>query len=536
MLPRLFTSLFSGMRPKVQAVKEIAATLPDDMLQTLGGKKAVALKAAVRQAFQEPNDGQAFVQLLLGKARDLDWDDDEIEKIVIYADYFSGQTGGAYQRIVAKGFEQTDPEMFVLACMALYMNDEFERSYALLRTRNIGDPAFLANPDFMGFAGYIALSAGAGVEKSLAYFDPPLETGTITNAYVTNAYPVYFEAGRLQTVADLHHYIQRNFSDDPQAVYALACVELARGYFPEGFRLAECRYQHPDATQFINGDLFDKPRWQGESLVGKRLLVHAEQGLGDLLMCARYLPGLTEMAAGVSVESHEVAIPLLAPNFPKVNLLPIHRKLAASSEFDYWVGAMSLPHLFNSTVDSVPGKNGYLSCPTEHLQHWNDSLLQSGVGNKLRIGIAWSGNPRHRADRRRSMKFDVVRPYIARMPDVEFFSLQTDVPVNYPDNLTNYSEEMVTLADTAALIMEMDLVITVDTSVVHIAGALGKETWLLLPYRYEWRWGLEGEANPWYESVRVIRQPYFEDWVAVLEDVFSYRLPEYLEKLGRGVA
>ena len=109
---------------------------------------------------------------------------------------------------------------------------------------------------------------------------------------------------------------------------------------------------------------------------------------------------------------------------------------------------------------------------------------------------------------------------------VIFFALQTSVPQILPVNVMNVTEEMITLADTAALIEQMDLVITVDTSVVHIAGALGKPTWLLLPKRYEWRWGMEGEENDWYDSVKVIRQSEHANWSTVLQDVFEHRLPE----------
>jgi ADP-heptose:LPS heptosyltransferase len=114
----------------------------------------------------------------------------------------------------------------------------------------------------------------------------------------------------------------------------------------------------------------------------------------------------------------------------------------------------------------------------------------------------------------------------ASRAQVTFFALQTQVPELLPGNVINVAEELITLADTAALIEQMDLVITVDTSIVHIAGALGKETWLLLPKLYEWRWGLEGEENDWYDSVRVIRQTEHANWAAVLQGVFEHRLPE----------
>lgn len=533
---RWLRSVFVGPVAPARAVGKASCGLPVEILSFFGPGKAEAFKESIKKDFETTKHCQPYVDRLICEARRVGWSEGEIEKIQIYGDYFSDKTAAAYQRIVAKGFHETDFDLFIIACMALYLNDDFEPAYALLKTRSIDDPEFLKHPDFLGFAGYIALSAGAGVENSLRYFDRALEEGTISNSFLANAYPVYFEAGRHQVVADLCRCIHESYSHDPQVLFALACVELARGFYPEGFRLAEERYNHPDATQFINGDLFDKPRWQGEHLAGKSLLVHAEQGLGDLVMCARYLPLLTDMGVNVVLECNEVAIPLLAPNFPEVELLPVHRKTAAGIGFDYWVGAMSLPHLLNSTADSIPGKKSYLQCPVEHMQHWHERLLSHGLDDKARIGVAWSGNRRHRADRRRSISFDILRQYIEAQRSAVFFSLQTDVPETCPDNLTNFSDELITLADTAALIMEMDLVITVDTSVVHIAGALGKPVWLLLPYRYDWRWGLEGENNAWYDSVHVLRQSVFENWTALLDDVFNCRLPQYLGTISRNNA
>jgi ADP-heptose:LPS heptosyltransferase len=143
------------------------------------------------------------------------------------------------------------------------------------------------------------------------------------------------------------------------------------------------------------------------------------------------------------------------------------------------------------------------------------------------VGIAWSGSKSHRADRRRSIPFDMLRPYLEGA-EAEFFVLQTQVETGLPANVKNVTTELITLGDTAALINELDLVITVDTSVVHLAGALGKPAWLLLPYRYEWRWSLSGEANNWYRSVRVLRQKMTGDWPAVLEDAFTNRLPKLM--------
>lgn len=503
--------------------------LPPELIEALAKKNAWELKPHIQSIVDQGGDWQGQVEQIVASARGSGWSNAESEKIKVYALYFSGNRRAAYEATIRCGFADADFDFFVLACIALYLEDQFEQAYALLSRRDADDPELLSNPDFMSFAGYIVLAAGRPIEESLKYFDIALKKGVNCLAFATNAYGVYFEAGKLEVVDQLRHLIHDKYSDDPQALYALSSVELARGYYPEGFRLAERRYEHPEVAQYINGDLLGKSRWRGEPIEGKTLLVHGEQGLGDTIMCARYLPLLLEMDAVVTVESQEAAISLLAHNYPGVEIMATQRNIAASSHFDYWVGAMSLPYLLNSTADSVPGKAGYLSVPDEHATHWQlrlEALSKPGVP---RVGIAWSGNPRHRADRRRSIPLELVAQYVDKgQVDATFFVLQTDVPDRAPADLINVAEELVTLADTAALIQEMDLVITVDTSIVHIAGALGKKTWLLFPCRYDWRWGLEGEGNSWYDSVKVVRQSRHGDWKSVLDDVFLHRLPDFI--------
>jgi hypothetical protein len=345
-----------------------------------------------------------------------------------------------------------------------------------------------------------------------------------------NAYLAYFEAGNHARVAQLHQLAHERYLDDPEVLFALACVELARDYYPEGFRLAEARYRMPEAPASINSSLLSSPRWQGEPLTGKRLLVHGEQGLGDIVMMARYLPLLRAQDAHVVVDCREAAIPLLQHNFPDCEIIPGDVQTPLHIDFDCWTGAMSLPFHFATTRDTAPAKSGYLSAPPEQAAYWHARVdeLAKGIA---KIGIAWSGYSGHRADKRRSIGFERMVRCLRAYPLIDFFPLQTNVPSSCPVNLHDTSEEMMTLADTAALIAEMDLVITVDTSVVHIAGALGKRTWLLLPYRYEWRWSLTGEKNNWYDSVRVLRQEAHGDWDSLLNLTFGQRLDECLGDL-----
>lgn len=498
-------------------------------LSLMAGRKASVFKDQIRIA-AERNKGlsEGFIQSLQRMALEHGWEDAERQKLQIFADYFSDRIAPAYEAIVKNKFYESDFDMFVVACLSLYLNDEFDAAYRILSLRDPESPEFAQDINFMGFAGYIAFSAGRDMKAAVNYYLFAEKNSVDTVAYATNSYVVYFEAGELEAADRVRRLIRRSYYKEPQAAHALAYVELARGFYPEGFRLAEYRYDHPDAFRHFDVSLLASLRWRGETLAGCRILVHGEQGLGDTIMCARYLELLREVSSGVIFECQPEAIALLFHNFPEIKFIPIGEKRSEDLHFDYWVGSMSLPLFFDSTVSSVPLTPGYLKPPPEHLEYWKPNV-EGMVGNALpKIGLAWSGNPRHRSDRRRSIAFDQIRPYIDSFRQANWVSLQTHLPDGKPDFLIDYVEEMPTLADTAALIEQMDLVITVDTSIVHLAGALGKTTWLLLPYRYEWRWGLEGETNPWYDSVRVIRQTSHSDWAQVLDKVFFELLPEFV--------
>ena len=250
-------------------------------------------------------------------------------------------------------------------------------------------------------------------------------------------------------------------------------------------------------------------------------------------MMARYFPMLEEMTGGrMVVEVQGELLPLLAANHPGLSFIPRLHGVAPEADYDLWIGAMSLPYLFGDTADSIPGTKGYIKAPAESLAYWHERVAQT-ASHSPRIGLAWSGNPRHPSDRRRSIPFEMIAPYIARLSGLTFIAVQTTgMPAQAPANLVGPSEELITFGDTAALMDALDLIITVDTSAVHLAGAMGKAAWLMLPYRYEWRWGIEGEKNPWYDTVSVLRQSSHGDWHGILEEIFTKRLPAWLDWKG----
>lgn len=472
---------------------------------------------------------------LLRQAGEHGWSMREQDKFQAYCEFFLGHAAKAYQRVLAGQLHVDDYPLMITACTYCYLFDRYTEGFALLESFPRTEVPEDEKIEFLAYAGYLAAASGQGLEKACHYFDEGLagDVNRLVPLFAVNAYPLYFEAGRHQEVAKLREIIHQRFSQDPEAVFSLAMVELAKDYYPEGFRLAESRYRMPGVENSINNSLLTRPRWAGESLVGKRLLVHGEQGVGDLLMMARYLPGLSAMAGTILVDARPEVISVLEESFPDCVFVVGDNNACLNIDFDYWVGCMSLPFYFNTTRYDVPHTEGYLRIPLEQARYWKRRVAELASLDQRKIGVAWSGNPGHRADKRRSIPPGVFFEYLGGA-DASVFTLQTHGAESIfrsekvPKNLIDVSEELVTFADTAALIAEMDIVITVDTSVVHLAGALGVDTWLLLPSRYEWRWGLIGERNNWYSSVRVFRQIRDGDWEEPLNKVFNCKLPEFL--------
>ncbi len=463
--------------------------------------------------------------LLLAGARELGWSQRETEKLEVFVYYHRGDMRTTFERASRYvGEADFDHDMAITAILALYHLGEFDTAYEwLLRVRH-RESEFVHRMDYAVVATLTCLAAGR-VREAKPYADAAWRLANGNPVAALNAYAVFFELGDMESFAAVREQIVQGKISVDQAGFSLAIPELAQDHYQEGFRLLELRYQMFEAHRYLNCALFDRPRWKDENLQGKTLLVSAEQGLGDTVQMARYLPGLECIGASrIVMETQPETLTLLRHNFPGVEIVAREFGRTPPVAFDLWIGAMSLPHVLGATEENIPGRGGYLRVPPESATYWRERVSGLASGDRPRIGLAWSGSPVHRGDRRRSIPFSQMMDAI-RGVNADFFALQVHVPEERPDSIIDVSEEMITLADTAALIAEMDLVITVDTSVVHLAGAIGKETWLLLPYRYEWRWGLEGEKNRWYDSVHLFRQKTHGDWSYPMEEVFRRRLP-----------
>jgi tetratricopeptide (TPR) repeat protein len=291
-----------------------------------------------------------------------------------------------------------------------------------------------------------------------------------------------------------------------QAHWNLAVAALLAGDFAAGFREYEWRKRHDRfRSDFVN---LPGPVWDGSALGSRTLLVHAEQGFGDTIQFARYLPMLAARGARLVLACDRVLTALLS-TLPGVVAVAKDQPLPA---YDYWVDQMSLPLIFGTQPDAVPGAEGYLRPCTARQAAWR-SVLPDG----RKVGIAWAGNPFHTNDRHRSLSVAALQALLAN-GGTTFISLQLG-PRASEGGLSPLPLPLTDYADTAALLANLDLVVTVDTSVAHLAGALGIPCWVMLPFAPDWRWQLGREDSPWYNSVRLFRQPAPGDWHSVVREV-----------------
>jgi Tetratricopeptide repeat len=292
---------------------------------------------------------------------------------------------------------------------------------------------------------------------------------------------------------------------------------LRYGRFREGWRGYEARYRTSQSDKFRRD--FTQPQWHGEAIQGRTILLHAEQGVGDTIQFMRYAPLVAARGARVILEVHRG---LTALTGTLTGVTTVLERGDPLPPFDLHCPLLSLPLAFRTELDSIPATIPYLSVPPERIYRWRTAL---GLRRAKRIGIAWSGNPNHRNDASRSIPLARFARLLAPHPDREFHVLQAEIreadrPVlaSLP-HVREHSRQLRDFADTAALVSLMDLVISVDTSVAHLAGALGWPVWLLLASLGDWRWLLERDDSPWYPSFWLFRQKVRGEWSDVLAEV-----------------
>jgi tetratricopeptide (TPR) repeat protein len=295
----------------------------------------------------------------------------------------------------------------------------------------------------------------------------------------------------------------------------LGILLLMRGDFAEGLDEYEWRLRSSERK----GRRFPEHPWHGESLAGRHIYVEAEQGFGDTLQFARYLPLLVARGAAVSVRVHQQLVTLMRESLPGIEILGDRGEPSRGVDCD--CALLSLPRLLRTRLETIPAAVPYLRAPHEATMRWRQQLAAM---RGLKAGLVWAGNPDHANDLRRSLDLTALAPLLAT-PEVSFASLQAGPRAadlrksRAAADIMDLSAGLTDFAESAAAIEHLDLVITVDTSVAHLAGGLGKPTWLLLPWVTDWRWLLGREDSPWYPAMRLFRQRRHQAWSEIIARV-----------------
>ncbi|MHC4762109.1 MAG: glycosyltransferase family protein, partial [Planctomycetota bacterium] len=263
---------------------------------------------------------------------------------------------------------------------------------------------------------------------------------------------------------------------------------------------------------------------------GKTLLVQAEQGFGDSIQFVRYLPMVKERGGTVILADKSELIELFRNLEGIDDLVDTTKVIEGNVKYDLHVTLLSLPAIFGTKIDSIPARIPYLSAKASKIAHWHDKIKTDA----FKIGIVWAGNPTHDNEHNRSC---TLKNFIqlAKIKNVTLFSLQKGHGIeqinNWPEDLEliNLGQEFEDFTDTAAAIENMDLTISVDTSVIHLAGAMGKNAWALIPYEPDWRWMLNRQDSPWYPTIRLFRQKQHGNWDGVFQHV-AEKLEILIEK------
>lgn len=300
---------------------------------------------------------------------------------------------------------------------------------------------------------------------------------------------------------------------------------LLNGDFENGWKLYEWRWKSVARREVQRN--FHQPLWLGQEFIAdKSILIYAEQGLGDVIQFCRYLSMIENLGAKIILEIPRSLMSLISTLKCGFSMVEKGHQIPP---FDFQCPIMSLPYALKTTVKTIPSDIPYLFADSQKRSVWSKKL---GTKSMLRVGLVWSGSATHYNDRNRSLELNLLQS-LFDLP-VEFHSLQKEygekdeLLLNQTTLLRNHQVEMVDFSDTAALVSEMDLVISVDTSVAHLAGALGKTVWILLPFAPDYRWMLDRSDSPWYPTATLFRQFAVGDWGGVINEIRN-KLEELLK-------
>jgi len=393
--------------------------------------------------------------------------------------------------------------------VALRAEGRLDASIACLRrgvSLKPGDAASLSN---LGNA----LRAAGRLDEAAAAHEEAIALDPATSSFVYNYALTQRDQGRLDAALVNFDAAEANGYNSPELKWDRALALLLQGDFARGFTEYEWRWKIADAKP--RG--IDTPVWDGEDLIDKTLWVHAEQGFGDTIQFVRYLPLAAARAARVIFECQAPLLRLFQNSAVCRGVRVVARDGKAPPDHDVQSALMSLPRLVCADADTIPPVTPFLTPP-------GDTGVPALAKGAIHVGIAWAGKPTHRNDRNRSMPLATLAP-LFETPGVTFHALQfgdrgADIlEQGFSALAQDHRGQIRDFADSAALVAGLDLVIGVDTALVHLAGALGRPVWTLLPFTPDWRWQTGREDSPWYPSMRLFRQTEPGRWDDVIARV-----------------
>ena len=429
----------------------------------------------------------------------------------------------------------------------------FQRSGRLRKAESAYREALKADPenaDALHLLGTIAFQAGK-YEPAVALIQRAIRINPNNANYYSNCGPALRSLNRYEEAIACYHSAIALAPDHPQAWYNLgktyfdsrkpaealaaytrqldlnpehssarwnrSLANLLLGNLTEGWREYEFRWTATAASSAKR--IFAAPQWSGEPLVGKTLFIHAEQGLGDTIQFCRYAALAADRGARVSVECQPELLGLLRSISQISTLVRPGETLPA---FDFQIPMMSLPMAFETSLENIPSTTPYLHPDSARALIWKSRLEK--LGSPQNIGLVWAGGEKHPSNEKRSMHLSQFAP-LAELTGISWISLQKGSPsaqlaqASFP--ILDWTSELHDFSDTASLIQALDCVVTVDTAVAHLAGALGKPVWILLPFLPDFRWLLDRGDSPWYPTARLIRQTCQGDWRAAVQVLCS---------------
>lgn len=468
-----------------------------------------------------------------------------------------------YLEIGGKLVRQGDLEGAILVfCQAIEMNPKYSPAYnnlglVLRTTHRFGEAeacfrrAIELNPDdsyAYNNLGLVLIDLGY-MDKAEVCFQRAIELspgqaefysnlGTVLEeqSYIIEAKAAYCQAIKLDPYYSEAYYnmggILRLTKELDEAEGSLRkALELRPGYLEAELSLSLLHFLRGEYEDYW--DSYEKTRlkrwgekelgipiWRGEDLTHCSILLFWEYGFGDTMQFVRYAKKVEKLAKQTSLWVQKPLQRLLQTANPSLTVYGTESP--PQGQFDFACSFLSLPVIFNTRSETIPQPVSYMLSNQEGVAVWHKILENRDQGNKYRVGVVWAGHPKHLGDGKRSIPFEVFQELFS-ISSISWISLQVggraEELLNISYNVIDFSKELVDFMETAQLIENLDLVITVDSAVAHLAGTMGKKTWILLAFDADWRWQLEREDSPWYPTVRLFRQRKFNDWKEVLARV-----------------